>query len=207
MSSGVPLNSSRMTATFSAVELDDPNGVKLSFATTTGVQSLAAADYDGALVADSGTRWGKLARTITISRSAAAASYTTTDITLTGKRGGATVTEALTPADANGGDILRGTQAWDAPPAISIPAQVDGAGLFEIGVGDICVPATSSARFHAVTLHADGQLNVQYGEAIGSPTDSFPARDGAQQTVAPTRILTDPTLTTPTTVQLTVALP
>lgn len=206
MSSGVPINSSRRTATFLAAELDDDDGVKASFATATSETVLGAVDYDGPQVANSGAAWAKLPRTITITRSGAVGSYTTDDIVLVGKRGGTEVTETLTPADADGGDQLRGIQAFDAPPAITIPAQANTGGSFQIGCGNICAPAGD--RFHGVTVRdaSGGQLNVQYGEGEDAPTDSFPVDGRAQETIAPTRILTSDALSTPTTVDLTVAL-
>lgn len=206
MSSGVPINSSRRTATYLAAELDDDDGVKVGFATATSETVLGAADYNGAQVANSGASWAKLPRTITITRSSSSGAYTTDDIVLVGKRGGTEVTETLTPASANGGDQLRGVQAFDVPPAITIPAQASTAGQFQIGCGNICAPAGD--RFHGVTIRdpAGGQLNVQYGEETDAPTDSFAANGLVQEAIAPTRILTSDALSTPTTVDLTVAL-
>lgn len=202
MSSGTPIHSSRRTYTFLAADLNDPNGIKASVATVASAQVYDADDFDGEAVAVSGTKWARLPRTITITRASNVGSYTTDDIVITGTWRGTAVTETYTPADADGGDSFRGSQPFDTPPTVSIPAQVNTGGAFEIGVGDICSPPEET--FHAVTLRADGQLNVYYP---GGLTDSFASKEGNPNAIAPERVLTSASLGTPTTVDLTVALP
>lgn len=204
MSSEVPTNSARRTVTFAAGDLDDDDGLEPAFATSTSIVTLVPADYNGAAVSSS--KWIKLPRTITITLSSSVGSYSTDGIVLTGTRHGADVTETLTPTSADGGEQLRGTQAFDYPPTIVFPAQVDTSGQFEIGCGNICTPQVGE-RFHGVRLRAAGQINAQYGEESGSPTDSFASDSGVLEPIAPTRILTSDALGTPTAVALTVYLP
>lgn len=189
------------TVSYAAAQIDDPDGVKTSFSTSASPVSLDASDYDGALVALTGTVWLKgLPRTVTISRTLFAGAYTTDPIVLTGFWNGSQVTESLTPADTDGGDVIRGTQLWDRLPTIAIPAQANTSGAFTIGAGDI----GAHDRFSGVEVAATGALNVQYGL---SETDTIPAAQmlpGEVKPIEPSRILTDPALTTPTTVGLTV---
>ena len=203
MSSAVPIHSANRTVSYATAELDDDNGLLTAVATSTSQVVYAPGDYDGAAVDSTGTYWENAAgdralpRTITITRSNSVGSYTTDDITLSGYRGGAAVTETLTPADADGGDQLRGTQAFDDPPTITIPAQVDTSGQFEIGCGNIC--ARFAEVFVGVIFRGTaGQMNVQYGEASGSHTDSFALAADNLEPVAPTRILTSDALSSPT---------
>jgi len=205
MSDGIPTHSAR-SVTYLAAELDDPDGVMTSLATAASPVVFDAADFDGALVTDSGTLWlHGMPRSITISRSDAVGSYTTTDIVITGKRGGVSVTETLTPADADGNDIIRGAQLWDVPPTVSMPAQADTSGAFMFGVGDI--GNQKDTKFTGIRLRAAGQVNVQFGESTTAPTDSFASASGTLEPIAFTRVLTDPLLAAPTAVDLTVYAP
>lgn len=193
------------TASYSAAQVDDPDGVKQSFATAATETALDSTDYNGALVKNSGAHWvGNLPRTVTISRSAAVGSYTTDGITLTGTYSGEAVSETLTPADADGDDILRGSKLFDAPPDITIPAQADTNGSFTIGAGDI--GARGGERFNGISLHAAGSLNVRYG-ASGDSVDTIPIAAGEVGFIKPTRasrVRTDPELASPTSVGLTI---
>lgn len=195
----------RRTKSYAAAELQDADGVKTSFATSTDPVALTEADWNGAVLNASATL--DLPRTITISRSAAANQYSTDPIVLTGTRGGRTVTESLVPANDDGNDILRGTQAFDALTSVSIPAQAGTGGAFTIGVQDICAPYGD--RFGGVQLHADGTLNVQYGEEASATTDAIPftvaTRDFAE--IAASRILTSAALSPATDVGLTLYIP
>ena len=196
---------SKGSSSYSAAQVDDPDGVKTSFATQASEHALTATDYNGALVYSSGTKWLKnLPRTVTITRSNAVGSYTTDDIVLTGTYRGAAITESLTPADADGNDIIRGSKLFDVPPAITIPAQVDTGGAFTIGSGDIGAP--QGGLFNAISLHAAGDLNVQYGQSTDAQ-DTIPISAGEVGELKPcraSRVLTDPALTAPTDVGLTV---
>lgn len=208
MSSGVPINPPRRSHTYAAAELDDIDGLKTSIATSTTPVVYDADDFDGAAVANSGLGWAKFPRTVTISRSSSASSYTTDDIVITGKRGGRVVAETLTPANANGGDILRGTQAWDAPPSIAIPAQADTNGAFQIGVQDICTPGESDRFTMVVFRGTAGQLNLQYGDdPATASTDSFAAPADQHEVAGFSRVLTSPDLAAPTAQDLTVFQP
>lgn len=204
MSSGVPINSAR-PVTFASAELAVANAIKTSFATSTSVVTLVPADLNGSGVSSSTGHIARLPRSITITRSNNVGQFSTGAIVITGRYGGKDVTETLTPGNANGNDTLRGTQAFDQILSIAIPAQGGTGGTFTIGVQDIV--AHKGDRFSGVELSAAGTLNAQYGEGSGAQTDATPiaaAQAGTIKPVSPTRILTNPTLSSPTTVGLTV---
>jgi hypothetical protein len=200
------MNSARRTVTFAIAELDDDDGLLTAAATIaseTTYEPGVSGGYDGAALDATFSYWNKLPRTITITRSSAVGSYTTDPIVLSGFRNGSAVTESLTPGDADGGDQLRGTQAFDFPPTIVVPAQVDTSGQFEIGCGNIC--ARGGEVFVAVKFRGTaGQMNVQYGEATDSHTDSFALGADDMEPIAPSRILTSDALSSPTAQILTV---
>lgn len=189
------MHPSKRSKSYAAAALLVANGIKTSFATSVTPTTLVPADFDGtshaAGVLD-------LPRTVTITLSNTAGAFNAVDpIVITGRRsGGARVTESLTPATTGGNATLRGVQGFDVIESIFIPAQGSGGGTFTIGVQDICAPW--GEKFCAVKLHADGTLNIQYGEApAGAPTppqDAIPVvvlnRD--TEHIEPTRVLTAP---------------
>lgn len=209
MSSGVPGNPYRRSISFTSGALAVVNAIKTSFATVAAPVVLVPADFNGSGVSSvNGVISGGVARTVTISRSNAASQYSVSPIVITGKYGGSIVIESLTPGNVNGNDVLRGTQAFTEIVSISIPTQGGTGGSFQIGVQDIV--AQKGDTFTGVELAAAGTINVQYGEGPGSPTDAIPiatALVGFIKPIAPTRILTNPGLSSPTTVGLTVYLP
>lgn len=185
----------RRSVSFSTAELDQASGIKTSFATAVSLTSLNAASYNGAAVANSGTTWAKRCpRTITITRSNAVGAYTTTAITLTGKRGGVTVIETLTPANANGNDVLRGSQLFDFPPDISIPAQATTGGSFTIGVADVGAPFGD--YFLGVKLNAGspGTINVVCQDGF---QDALPCGSYIRENVRIERVVGNQSLGTP----------
>lgn len=204
MSSGVPLNSARRTKTYAAAALADVDGVMAGGATLETASQLTAADFDGAAMLTGGVL--DLPRAITITLGNNAGAFNATDPwVLTGFRGGEQVTASFTPTTANGNEKLRSAQAFDRLLTLDIPAQADDDGTYTIGVEDICAPR--GGTFTAVKLDDDGPLNVQYGEHEGSNTDTLNATGGQLEPIAPSRVLTDPSLTAPTISSLTVYLP
>jgi len=195
--------------TYAAGGLVVANGIKTSFATVAAPVTLVPADFNGASVLAGGTgHIAGLPRSLTITRSNSAGQFSTADIVITGWFGGKQVGETITPANANGNDTLRTTNAFERIDSIALPAQGGTGGTFTIGVQDIVAP--KGTTFCGVELAAAGNINCQYGEGSGSPTDSIPiatAQVGVIKPIAPTRIRTDATLTNPTTVGLTVYLP
>lgn len=182
----------KRSVSYTAAELDDADGIKTSIATVAAPVSYSAANFNGAAVANSGADWAKrCARSITISRSSSVGSYSTNPITITGKRGGVTVTETLTPANANGNDVLRGTQLFDEPPTIDIPAQVNTSGAFQIGVADVGAPDGDS--FVGVKLDAGsaGSINVVYRDGYST---ALPCGPYAREYVRAVRVTGDQTL-------------
>jgi hypothetical protein len=109
-------------------------GIKTSFATAdVPVQFVSASDFDGSVVVA-----GLLTqpRNVTITRAAAVGSYTTDPIQVFGQDpDGLPIFESLTPADADGGDVLTGVLMFVGLVAFKFPAQVDAAGAFQLGVG------------------------------------------------------------------------
>jgi len=186
--------SARRTVTFLATELDDVDGVLSAAATALTATTYLAADYDGD--AQSSGVWLKLPQTITVTLSNTVGAFEVDPIVITGVRNGVAVTESLTPTSADGNETLRGTQAFDAPPTIVVPAQADEDGTISIGVGNICTPAYEE-RFAAVKIAANGQIHAQYGESSESPVDSFASVANTIEPIAPTRLLTSAARTTP----------
>lgn len=208
MSSGVPAHSALRTVTYAASGVVVANGVKTSFATVAAPVVLGPADFNGANIAAGGLGFiAGLPRSLTITRSNNAAQFSVAPIVIVGRRGGKEITETLTPANANGNDTLQTASGFDSITSISLPAQGGTGGTFTIGVQDICAP--QGDKFQGIELAAAGNINVQYGEGSGAPTDSIPiatAQVGWIKPVAATRIRTNASLTNPTIVGLTVYL-
>jgi|GEM_PF-3185400 len=201
------MKTARRTKTYAAADVAKVNGIKTSIATVAApITYLKATDFNGtAIGATTGVL--DLPRTVTISLSSSVGAYVASAITLTGKRGGATVTETLTPPDANGNTILRGTQAFDILDSVAFPAQVSTAGAFQIGVQDICAPFAD--KFEGVEIAAAGTINVQYGEGSQAIADAVPvaaALVGTPKRLGASRILTSTALAVPTTAGVTVYL-
>lgn len=195
----------RLSVTFAAGDVFDDDGVAASAATSAAPVTVLPASMTGAAMVGTTGRFSKLPRSVVISRSNSPGSYTVQPIVITGVRGSKTIVETLTPANANGNDALRSVAIFDSVVSVAFPAQVNGAGAFRIGVQDIGVPQPGD-RFAALELAAAGNLNVRYGDAPDAQSDSIPvaaALVGQQKWIAPTRVLTDPTLAAPTTVGLT----
>ena len=208
MSSGVPAHSALRTVTYTSGELVVANGIKTSFATVAAPVALGPADFNGANVAAGGLGFiTGLPRSLTIVRSNNAAQFSVAPIVVVGRRGGKEITESLTPGSADGNDTLHTSSGFDSITSISIPTQGGTGGTFTIGVQDICAP--HGDKFQGIELAAAGNINVQYGEGSGAPTDSIPiatAQVGVVKSIAPTRIRTNASLTNPTIVGLTVYL-
>lgn len=208
MSMGTPINPCR-TVSFAAAEVFVVDGVKTSAATVAAPVTVLAESMTGAAMSVTPGTFDKLARSITITRSHSVGSYTTAPIVVTGVRDGRQDTENLVPADADGGssgDAIRGTKLWERLIKIDFPAQVDTNGTFKIGCQDIGRPCKND-NFSGVELAASGYINAQFGEQPGSPRDTKPAAANQFNGMNPTRIRTDPTLSNPTTVGLTVYCP
>jgi hypothetical protein len=189
------------TKSYAASALVDADGIKTSFGSTAAVKTIVPADFNGAILgADASVL--DFPRTITISRSSAANQYSVDPIVITGIRGGATVTESLTPENDDGNDTLRGTQAFDVLTSIVIPADASTGGAYTIGVQDICAPKGQS--FGGCNLVLDGTLNLQFGEGSGAPTDAIPIVVAVRPFVEVqfTRVLTSSALGSPTAVGL-----
>lgn len=74
-------------------------------------------------------------RGVIITRSAAVGAYTTDDITIIGTAYGERIVLTFTPADADGGDIIQSNEdlGLDTIIEVQFPAQVSGAGAFDVG--------------------------------------------------------------------------
>ena len=185
------MQSAKRSKTYAAADVVDADGVKTSFATVNAPVALTVADWNGAAITAAGLL--DLPRTITITRGNNANQYSVAPIVLTGLRGGVEVTESLTPANDDGNDVLRGTQAFDFLTSIAIPTQAGTGGTFLIGVQDICAPA--NGVFSGVELAAAGNLIVGYGgnDSAGYQSDTIPVPAvaiGFVKEIAPKRILT-----------------
>ncbi len=193
------------TVTIASGAVQDDDGIKTSFATVAAPVTVVPADFNGAVWSTTALRIIGLPRVITITRSNSANQFSVVPIVLTYKRGGAELTESLTPANDDGNDVLAFTASVDEIVSIAFPAQGGTGGTFKIGVRDIC--AYSGDTFVGVEVAAAGTLYVQYGDGTNAPTDAIvipAALIGYVKPIGPTRILTD---TTKTTVGVTVYLP
>lgn len=202
MSSAIPICAQR-TKSYPAALVHDVDGVKTTFATVAGPVTLVPADFNGAQVLAGGVL--DLPRTVTVTRSNNANQFSTNPIVVTGRRGGDVVVESIAQPNDDGNDELRGTQLFDAIASIAIPTNGGTGGTLQIGVQDIGCPAGST--FLGVKLHADGPLNVQYGERAGANTDSIPCLAHSIERCAAKRVLTSPALSAPTVAGLTVYIP
>lgn len=198
MSQASPRNFSRRTVTFAAGAMLDADGIRTSFATVAAPVTVLPASFNGVLVSTTTGVISPLPRTITIARSNSAGQFSVSPIVINGKRGGAFITDSITPANINGNDILRSVAAFDTITSIDIPTQGGTGGTFTIGVQDICTQV-DGAVFQGVELAAAGTLYVQYGESSGSATDAIivpAALVGYLKEIAPSRILTSGSQTT-----------
>lgn len=201
MSAGVPVTSARRTVTLTAAEMEDTDGVRASLATSVGTITMLPADFVSANMDTTTGAFLKLPRSVTITLSSSAGSYTTDDIVITGKRGTSTVTETLTPTTANGGETLRGTQIFDSITSIAIPAQVNTSGAWTVGFQDVAAPV--GMQFVGIRMNAaSGTLNLGYG----SLTDAVPGVQNYVEPIAFERVLTSSALSSPTTVGVTLYL-
>lgn len=194
-----------LSVTFVAAELFDDDGVVTSTATAAAPVTVLPASMTGAAMSGTSGRFSKLPRSVVITRSNSAASYSVQPIVITGWRGSKQIVESLTPANANGNDALRSVNIFDRLDSIAYPAQVNTSGAFKVGTQDIGVPQPGD-RFAAFELAATGTLNVRYGDGPDAQSDAIlvpAAMVGQQKWMGPTRVLTDPTLAVPTTVGLT----
>jgi len=198
------MNGARRTKTYASGELNVATGVLTSVATLTTAQSLTDGDLDGGSVLSGGIL--DLPRSLTVTLSNTTGAFTTDPIVVTGRRGGVVTSANFTPSDADGNETLANAQAFDMISTVDIPAQVLTTATVQVGVRDICAPAKS--RFSGIELAAAGTLNVQYSDDSASNTsDAVPVGANAvslEKRVSPTRVLTDPGLSAPTTVGLTV---
>ncbi|UOF77386.1 hypothetical protein [Caudoviricetes sp.] len=181
----------KRSKTYAAADIADADGVKTSFATVAAPVVLVPADFNGAAMTTGGVL--DLPRSITITRSSAANQFSVSPIVITGTRGGVEVTESLTPANNDGNDVLRGTQAFDVITSISLPTAGGTGGAYTIGVQDICAP--SNGVFCGVEMAAAGNLIVGYGgnDLTGWTSDTIPVpavAAGFVKEIAPRRILT-----------------
>jgi hypothetical protein len=195
----------RRTKTYASGALIDTDGVLESVATSATAQDIDGEDLDGAALGDDG--YLDLPRTLTVTLSSSAGSYSTDPIVVRGKRGAEDVVAEFEPPTADGDVTLRHPQAFDRVISIHIPEQVDTSGAITVGVENICAPAGD--RFAGVELAATGNLHVQYGEQDGSHTDviAVPAAlVGYVKMIAPSRIITNPAASSPTAVGITLYL-
>lgn len=154
----------------------DADAIKTSVATSASPASYSDAALNGAV----GAATMNPPRSITVTRSSSAGSYSTSAITITGTYNGETVTDTLTPADADGGDTIYGDQPFDAVTSISLPAQVNTSGAFTFGVGDVW--AGHGKQFRAVKGHTAGNLALYYDAGV---TDTLPVAALVVESVLP----------------------
>lgn len=110
----------------------DPDGLKTSFATSTGAVTITS--FDGALAAQT-LRTG---RPITITTTAAAGAYSTAVIRVTGTLdSGLSHTEMVYLTDADGGETIGTLFPFTTPTSVVLPAMLSTGGAIIIGYGDV----------------------------------------------------------------------
>lgn len=188
----------RRTKSYAAAELVVTDAILAAAATIVAATQLTTGDLVVSTL--------NLPRAITITRSLATSAYTTDPYAITLKDG---TVEYITPANADGGDTLRGSLLLDNIKTIDLPAMGSTGGSHSIGVDDIGAPRGDMLQ--AVELAADGNLRVQYGEPTVSggtagPADVIPitVAQRAIRDITPTRVVTNSAATNPTTVGVTV---
>jgi hypothetical protein len=189
--------SSFRTKTYTAAQLDVTDAIKASAATAVATSAFT----DGDLIMST----LDLPRSTTITRSLSTGAYTLDPFTITGRRGGRTAVELITPANADGGDTLSGLLIFDGIANIDVPGQVSTAGALSFGVQDIGAPQGDA--FSGIELHADGDLSIVYGQGSGAPTDVIPVviANRAFYELAATRVVTKGAATAAATGDTTVA--
>lgn len=206
MSSGVPLNSARRTRTYAAGDLAVADGIKQSFATSTSPVVLTAEDFDGDHVLPGG--FLDLPRSITFTFSDDAGQFSADPITVTGFRGGQALSLEVTTT-VNGNETLRPEQLFDQVTSVSLPAMGGTGGTITIGVQDIGAPAGTT--FTGIEVQEPGNLAIGFGsDSQVTVSDVIPVTAASverERPIAAKRILTNPTLSKPTTVGITVYLP
>lgn len=150
--------------TVSLDPLVNATGIMTEKATSKSEKSYGTADFTGAFFTAHGARFNG-GRTVSLTTKAASTTYKTdVPIVLTGKRGGTTVTESLTPTKADGGEVLHGKQVFDFGPdetfGVYVPGQSGTGGGISVGVEDAYAPV--NAVFEDVFVRNDGDLALLY---------------------------------------------
>jgi hypothetical protein len=195
-----------LSQTFAAADVFVDNGIVGATASSASPVTVLPVSMTGAAMVSGTGRFAKLPRSVAITRASSAGSYTVAPIVITGMRGSKTIVESLTPLSTDGNDVLRSVNIFDSLISIAYPAQTNTSGSFKAGAQDIGVPQPGD-RFWGVELAAAGTLHVRYGDGVDAPSDAIPvaaATVGIVRRMAATRVLTDQTLVSPTSVGLTV---
>ncbi len=178
--------SAKRTKTYASADLLDADGIKTSIATVAAPVTYVVADLNGAAIS---TGVLDLPRSVSVTTSSSVGAYAIAlPIVVTGKRGGAEVTESLTLTQTGGNETIYGTQAFDSIASIAIPAMVSTAGAFTFGVADICAPAGDT--FSGVKCDTAVTLHVKYGEASTAKSDATAVLAKTFEPISPSRVLT-----------------
>lgn len=153
-----------------ALNSADPDGILTSVATSTVETTFRPEDYDGAVVVS-----GQLdtPRNVTITLGANVGSYSTDPIKVSGLDAqGETVVEQLTPSSADGGETLETATLFLGAVTVVVPAQQDGSGTIEIGVGiAVSIDPPCDALFVATAGSMVVELVDDFGHTmtLGTP--------------------------------------
>lgn len=121
-----------------ALNAVDADGVMTLTATLTDAHTYTIANFDGALVTPPGSGRFAVPRNVTVTTTADAATYNTTDpIIVTGIRAwdGVTVAESIYLLTAGGDETIVGTTLFASVITIAVPAQLTTNGEFTFGCG------------------------------------------------------------------------
>lgn len=151
----------------------DPSPLTLTFSgstiqgSTNGVSAGAATSASPTTRTPSFTTPKSLPRTISVTSTSSAASYTTGNIVITGTDVfGNTITETLNLTATGGGETVKGKLGFVTVTQIDIPAMGNTSGNLSFGYADVMCP--NPPRQIRVGTAGSGALHVGYGYSATS---------------------------------------
>lgn len=176
--------------------LFDADAIVTSLSTATSASTVEDAGFNGTIGGSDCLPW----RGLTVTTSASAATYNTTDpivatveVEVKGKTIELTIEATLT--QAGGGETLDFSGPFTRVKSIAIPAQDGTGGAFEFGVGDVYSNRRPSGKnygedFKHVMGLGSGDIKVGYA---GGTVDVLKTAVGRQHDVTPFKIFRDGT--------------
>jgi hypothetical protein len=183
---------------FTLADLNVVAGIRTSVATATAPQSYTGDALDGSMLSAGSIKY--IPRTVTVTSTAQVGAYKLAEpIVVAGMLGGLAIAENIFLTAVNGGETVRGVQAFDSITEINVPAMASVSGSLQVGVGDLCGAHRGWSACVELQAVSNGVICVSSDEN-GVNVSVLRVTAGRTQYVHPLRILTDPTLTNPTNV-------